>query len=106
MTNEELTRKVVELDESAARHTEQLKTLFSQISEVRNITESIHKLATTVEILVHEQKDTGKKVDKLTEDIETIKEKPAKRWDSAATLVFTVVMTAVITWMLAQIGLK
>ena len=106
MTNEELTSKYVALDERVTRHTEQLKTCFNQIGEAKSVAESVHKLATAVEILVREQKTTNAKVDKLSGEIEEIKEKPAKRWDNATTVVITVIVTAVVTFMLTQIGLK
>ena len=106
MTNEELTKKIVEIDERTTRHTEQLKTAFNQISEVKSIAESVHKLATTVEILALAQKSTAEKVDKISGEIEEIKEKPAKRWDNATTVVITAVITAVITYILTQVGLK
>lgn len=106
MTNEELTKKVIELDERATRHTEQIKTAFSQISEAKTIAESVHKLATTVELLVHEQKSTSEKVDTLTGEIEEIKGKPAKRWDSVITVALTAIVTAIITYAITQLGLK
>lgn len=106
MTNEELTKKTMELDERVTRHTEQIKSAFNQIAESKSMAESVHKLATTVEILVHEQKDTNKKVDKLTGEVEEIKEKPAKHWDSVTTVIITVIVTAIITFALTQLGLK
>lgn len=106
MTNEELTQKFVELDERVSRHTEQLKTAFNQISDVKSIAESVHKLATTVEILTIGQKSTTEKLDKISNEIEEIKDKPAKRWDSATTVVITAILTAVVTFLLTQIGLK
>lgn len=106
MTNEELTKKTIELDERVTRHTEQIKTAFNRIDEVKSLAESVHKLATTVEILAHEQKDTNNKVDKLTSDVEEIKEKPAKRWDSVAKVIITAIATAIVTLILTQIGLK
>lgn len=105
MTNEELTKQYVELDERVTRHTEQIKTCFNQIGETKAMAESVHKLATTVEILVREQKDTNKKVDKLASDIEEIKEKPAKRWDTLATVAITAIVTALITYFFTQMGL-
>ncbi len=106
MTNEELTKKTMELDERVTRHTEQIKTAYKQIDEAKSMAESVHKLATTVEILVHEQKDTNKKVDKLTSEVEEIKEKPAKRWDSVTTVIITAIVTAIVTFAITQLGLK
>lgn len=106
MTNEELTERYVELDERVTRHSEQIKTCFNQIGEFRTLAESVHKLATTVEIMVREQKDTNKKVDKLTTDVEAIKDKPAKRWETVITVAITAVITGLATYVLTQIGLK
>lgn len=106
MTNEELTSKYVSLDERVTRHTEQIKTCFNQIDEAKSMAESVHKLATTVEILVQEQQSTNEKMDKLTHEVEEIKEKPAKRWDSVTTVIITAVVTAVVTYILTQLGLR
>lgn len=106
MNNEELTRRVVDLDEHVARHAEQIKTCFNQIGETRSLTQSMHKLATTVEILAHEQQATNKKMDKLTLDVEEMKEKPGKRWDTIVGIVITAVVTAIITFVLTHAGLK
>jgi hypothetical protein len=38
-------------------------------------------------------------------DLKAIKEKPAKRWDSIAEKVLSLITAAVVAWMLAQIGL-
>ena len=55
---------------------------------------------------MREQKDTGKKIDKLTSEFEEIKDKPAKRWDTVITVTITVVITALLTYALTQMGLK
>ena len=106
MTNEELTQKVVELDERATRHTEQIKTVFNQLTEVKGMTESVHKLATTVEVLALEQKNTGEKIDKLTGEVDEIKEKPGKKWESVVTVAITAIVTGVVTFLLTRMGLN
>lgn len=105
MTNEELTAKTIELDERVTRHTEQIKTCFNQITETRNLADSVHKLATSVELLTREQRATNEKVDGLSADVEEIKEKPAKRWDTVVTVVITALVSAAITYVLTRIGL-
>lgn len=105
MTNEDLTERYVELDERVTRHTEQLKTCFNQINETKAIAESVHKLATTVEILVREQKDTNKKVDKVIDDVEEIKQKPAHHWNTLLTVLLTAVVSGLVTRALTALGL-
>ena len=106
MTNEELTKKVIELDERTIEHREQIKTCFNQIEEVRDLTNSVHKMATSLEVLANAQKSTDKKVDVLTKDIEEIKEKPAKNWENGVRLVFELVLAAVVGFVLIKLGLK
>ena len=106
MNAEDLTNKVFDLDERVTRHTEQIKTCFNQIDETRSMAESVHKLATTVEILALELKSTNKKMDRLTQEVEEIKEKPAKRWDSVVGIFITAVATAIVTFLLTRLGLS
>lgn len=105
MTHEQLTEKYVALDERVTRHTEQIKTAFNQIGETKMIAESVHKLATTVEILVREQRDTNKKVDKVINDVEEIKEKPAHHWNTLITVILTAIVSGFITYMFTQLGM-
>ena len=85
---------------------EQIKTLFNRVNEQKTLTDSVHKLAISLERLTSAQKSTADKVDDLTGDVEELKNKPAKRWDSATTVVITAIITAVITFILTQVGLK
>lgn len=105
MTNEELNERYINLDERVTRHTEQIKTAFNQIGETKAIAESVHKLATTVEILVREQRDTNKKVDKVINDVEEIKEKPAHHWNTLITIVLTAIVSGFITYMFTRLGM-
>lgn len=106
MNTEELTKKVIELDERATRHDEQIKTAFNEIKDVKSLAESVHKMATAVEVLANAQKSTDKKVDHLTKDVEEIKEKPAKNWDNTVRLVFEIVLAAIVGLVLIKMGLK
>lgn len=106
MTNEELTEKYIELDERVTRHTEQIKTCFNQISDLKTLVESMKDLVVAVQLMARDQKDIGKKVDGLAKDLAEIKEKPSKRWDTVVTVAITVVVTALVTLVLTNVGLK
>ena len=106
MTNEDLTKKVIELDERTIKHGEQLKSCFSKIEDVTKLTDSVSKMATSLEVLATEQKSTKAKVSELGKDIEEIKEKPAKHWDNTVRLIFELVLTAVVTLVLIKIGIN
>lgn len=102
LSDTEIQQALVEL----ATQKEQIKTLFTRVNEQKTLTDSVHKLAISLERLTSAQKSTADKVDDLTGDVEELKNKPAKRWDSATTVVITAIITAVITFILTQIGLK
>lgn len=106
MTNEELTQKYVDLDERVTRHTEQIKTAFNRIDDVKSLADSVHKLAISVEILTREQQSSNSKIDELSADIEEIKGRPAKKWDNAVWLVVTAIIGAILGMLLHQIGLE
>ena len=102
MSDTEIQQALVEL----ATQKEQIKTLFTRVNEQKTLTDSVHKLAISLERLTSAQKSTADKVDDLTGDVEELKNRPAKRWDSATTVVITAIITAVITFILTQVGLK
>ena len=101
----ELTDKYIALDERVTRHTEQIKTCFSQIAEAKSMAESVHRLAVNVELLARDQKTTIAKVDVLTNKIDEIEDKPAKKWENAVSVAVTAIITALITFALTKIGL-
>lgn len=106
MTTEELTQRIVELDERTIRHGEQLKTAFNQIEDVRALTGSVHELATSVRLLTETQKTTERKIDGLARDVDELKQKPARNWESTVRTVFELVLAAVVALVLVKIGLK
>lgn len=101
MPESELQEVFVEL----ATQKEQIKTLFTRVDEQKTLTESVHKLAMSLERLTSAQENTAEKVDELTDDVDELKSKPAKRWDSVTTVVITAVITAVLTYIFTRIGL-
>lgn len=102
MPETEVQQMLVEL----ATQKEQIKTLFTRVDEQKTLIESVHNLTVSLERLTAAQKSTADKVDGLTSDVEELKTKPAKRWDSATTVVITAIITAVITFIFTKIGLK
>lgn len=106
MTTEELTKKVIEIDEKLIRQGEQIKSAFTQIEDVKTLSASVHKLATATEVMATAQKAVEKKVDRVAGELEEIKEKPARNWESAVRLVFELVLAAVVGWVLVQTGIK
>jgi len=106
MNNEQLTEHVVALDERVTRHSEQIKTVFTQLSDLKSLNTALYKLAGSVEALVVKQADTADKVDVLTRKVDDIERKPGKRWEQAITVGITVIVTALVTLVLSGAGIN
>ena len=65
----------------------------------------LHQLATSVAIMAEQLKTMNASVTTLTSEVEEMKEKPAKRWDSLVEKILWGVVGAVLAYFLAQIGL-
>lgn len=89
-----------------SKHGEQIKQIYKRMDEQDKLVESVHRLSLTLERLTMAQQATEKKVDGLTNDVEELKAKPAKRWDGAVTTLITVLLTAAATYALTMLGFK
>lgn len=68
-------------------------------------TQAVSELATSVAVMAQKVEDTGDKVDGLCTDVQELKAKPGKRWEQIVTTVLAVIVSAVIGYFLARIGL-
>ncbi len=84
----------------------------ADIEQLKGSHEAINRLATSMELMVAEQKhqttaisDIKTDVAKLDHKVETIEQKPAKRWDSLVEKIIWAVVGAVVAYILAEVGL-
>ena len=68
-------------------------------------TQAVSELATSVAVMAEKVETTGDKVDGLCTDVQELKAKPGKRWEQIVTTALTVIVSAVIGYFLARIGL-
>ena len=78
-------RRIGALEEAGKERTEMLLAIQRQGTAIENI---------------------GKKVDRVSTDLEEIKERPAKRWDSVVSVIITALATAFVTYILTAAGLN
>ena len=104
MTNEDLLVKVAELDQRTTGNTRRIDKLEQQ-------TDALNSLAASVEVMANEQKhqteailDIKTNVTALSGKVETLEQKPGKRWESAVEKITLTVIAAVIGFVLAKIG--
>lgn len=109
MQNNDLTEKVIRLQEQTKQNTEDIK-------EIKNQTQMIYEINTNIQLLVKQGVDQNCKIDKveksveqLTNDISEVKSKNDKQdaanWNTAVKYVLTAICGAVMALVLKQIGL-
>lgn len=105
MTGEEMAVKFAEVEHRAKSNTR-------RIDKLEQTTDAIHSLATSVEILVKEQKhqteamaDIKNDVAKLDGKVDALEKKPAKKWENIKEKVIWAVLASLITFLLSRVGL-
>ena len=86
-----------EIGQAMVRQEEQIKGLARRMDNLEKLTESVNKLAISVERLTAQQAATDTQIKTLTGDVNDLKEKPAKRWDLVVTALITAIISAGIT---------
>ena len=97
--------KMVEISAQLARLEEQIKAAFKRIDEQKALTESVQSLALSVERLASTQKNMENKLTSLTDDVNELKEKPAKNWNNAVWLAVSAGIGAAVGYIIKAIGL-
>lgn len=76
-----------------------------RLEKLEKSTEAINKLATSMEIMVTKQEQVAETVDKLDGKVTALEAKPVKRVDSLVDKIIWAVCAAVLTFILARLGL-
>ena len=88
---------IQEIGAALARQEEQIKGLARRMDNLEKLTESVNKLAISVERLTAQQAATDTQIETLTGDMNELKEKPAKRWDTVIAAIISALIGAGIT---------
>ena len=91
-----------EIGAALARQEEQIKGLARRMDSLEKLTESVNKLAISVERLTSQQATTETQITALTGDVNELKDKPAKRWDMVIAAVISALIGAGITLLIKQ----
>ena len=98
MNIEDIALKLQETTDRSARNEGRIKKL-----EAENAV--LHQLATSVAVMAEQMKTMNASVLTLTSEVEELKDKPVKRWDSLVDKIIWAVAGAVLAYILASIGL-
>ena len=91
-------RRLTQVEQRSKSNTHRLEKL-------EESTEAINRLATSMEVMVSKQEQVAETVVNLDGQVTALDEKPAKRVDSQEDKIIWAVCAAVITFLLARIGL-
>ena len=96
MTGDQLTQHDMDVQKALATFTEQIKSVFKRLDEQKALTETVHKLAVTMEFMAKEQARQAK-------ELEELKSKSGKRWDAVVGQIITVAVGAGIGFVMSKI---
>lgn len=98
MEEAEITKWISAVEQRGKSNSHRLDTLEKQ-------TEALNTLATSVAVMAEKVEITGDKVDSLCVDVQEIKQKPAKRWETVMAQVVSILVAAVLGYIIARLGL-
>lgn len=91
-------RRLTEVEQRSLSNTKRLNKL-------EESTEAITRLATSMEVMAEKQEQVADTVDKLDSKVTSLEQKPVKRVDGLVDKIIWAICAAVISFILARIGL-
>lgn len=81
------------------------KSNTKRLDKLEESTESLNRLATSMEVMVEKQAHVAETVDKLDGKVTALETKPAKRADALIDKIVWAVLAAVVSFILGRMGL-
>lgn len=94
MTNEEMTERLVEVEQRSKSNTHRLDA-------VEKNQEALNSIATSVAVMAEQQKNISDKVDTIDAKVDTLESKPGKRWEGLVDKLLFAAAGAVLAWLAA-----
>ncbi len=101
----DLEQRVMELEKEHAAAEEQHKTLFRRVENLEKEQKTMQAFAVSLEKLANAVGSTEKKVDSLCRDVEDMKAKPGKRWESLTMDALKVIVGGLVGYLLVKLGI-
>ena len=98
MNIEDIAVKLQETTDRSTRNEGRIKKLESESAV-------LHQLATSVAVMAEQMKTMNSSVLTLTTEVEELRDKPGKRWDSLVDKIIWAVAGAVLAYIIAKMGL-
>lgn len=99
-----LEHEIAELQAKQAAADEQHKTIFQRLARQDELIKSVQELALSVRDLANAQASMQTTVNGLSDDMDSIKAKPAKNWTKFVEAVVIALAGALVTLVLSKLG--
>ena len=103
MRQDEMEKAVTALKAQQAAMRRDLKTAFHRIEEQTWLTDTVHQLALSIRDLANKQENTQLHVNRLSCDVEELKGKPGKKWESVTLEIVKYCVLAALGFLAARI---
>lgn len=77
-----------------------------RLDEVEKRQDNLDELVGTVKILALKEENVENDVKEIKQDVKTLTNKPAKRWDNMIDKIILIVVSAIVGYILAHVGLQ
>ena len=98
VTKIEYTERMHRIEDEDTRQNKRLEKLEALMDNINSLTISVEKMASSLQTMQKEQERQGERLD-------AIEREPADAWKSAVKTVITVLLTAVVTYLISHGGL-
>lgn len=85
---------------------ERAKSNTIRLDELEKRQDNLDELVGTVKVLAVREENVENDVKEIKQDVKTLSDKPAKKWDSMTETILAVIITALVTYMLSRIGIR
>jgi len=93
MTNEEIAVKLED-------HEHEIGSLKHRMKAAEEANHTLNRLATAVEVMATKQTSMSESVERLTDKVDALEAKPAKRWDGLVDKLLFLAAGAALAWLL------
>ena len=84
---------------------ERSKSNSKRLDEVERRQDNLDELVSTVKVLAVREEQVETDVKEIKADVKSLTQKPAENWDKAVSTIVTIIISAVVGYILANIGL-
>lgn len=84
---------------------ERSKSNAHRLNEVERRQDNLDDLVSTVKVLANREENVETDVKEIKQDVKTLTSKPAQRWDSMIDKIIMVIVSAIVGFILAKIGM-